>query len=143
MGFCQELLERQDGVPHLIMFSAFASVGGVNTTLSAFVSVCGVNTTLHRVRAAFFQHLMVCSATQKVFDEVKQMAQAQSEFESAHAVMEEVKDKTSQFSSKLLREGQGVEFETLAKEAREISDRSIVLTTMQRAKCCVVDLVSC
>ena len=50
------------------MFSAFVSVGGVNTTFSAFVSVCGVNTTLHRVRAAFFQHLMVCSATQKVFD---------------------------------------------------------------------------
>ena len=45
---------------------------------------------------------------QKVFDDVKGMAQAQSEFESAHAVMEEVKNKASQFSSKLQREGQDV-----------------------------------
>ena len=79
---------------------------------------------------------MVCTATQKVFEEVKHLAQAQVEFESATAVMQEVQDHASQFSSKLLREGSAADFETLAQEARNILDRSIVFTHTQSANCC-------
>ena len=98
------------------------------STFNAFVSVCVVSTTPHRARAAFFRHLMVCTATKKVFEDVKQIAQAQVESESAHAVMEEAKDKASQLSSKLLREGKDVDVETLAKEARDILEA-------QKCKC--------
>ena len=71
---------------------------------------------------------MVCAAAQMVLEEVKQIAQAQVQFESAHAVMEDVKDKASQLSSKLLREGKDVDVETLAKEARDILEA-------QKCKC--------
>ena len=89
---------------------------------------------------------MVCTATKKVFEDVKQIARAQVEFESAHAVVEEVKDMASQISSKLLREGKDVDFETLAKTTRDIlgPQKSIVLRMHHIQLCAMmVVLVSC